>query len=298
MLDVKYASFLQLCKDMNYTQAAEHLNVTQPTVSKHIQRIERDLDVKLFYYDTRNNLKLTQAGQILLVHLGRINQEVHSLKQQLAQVDANLRIGASFTIGNYLLPDILLQTGMNLKHIELTIDTQQALLDKLSNYDLDVLLLTAEPLEDESIHAVEVYQDEIVLACSMHHFLAQQKVPLQQLQEEVFVMREPGSGINHAIDKWLKSVSANLLEANDVQMIGHIEIAKRMVMQRDYLGFFYRVSIEEELAAGKLSQVFIEDMTMQQKFYLVTLERNWNRMQESVSYLQKGFDELMHARRL
>lgn len=111
-------------------------------------------------------------------------------------------------------------------------------------------------------------------------------------------MREPGSGINHAIDKWLKSVSANLLEANDVQMIGHIEIAKRMVMQRDYLGFFYRVSIEEELAAGKLSQVFIEDMTMQQKFYLVTLERNWNRMQESVSYLQKGFDELMHARRL
>lgn len=132
----------------------------------------------------------------------------------------------------------------------------------------------------------------------MHHFLAQQKVPLQQLQEEVFVMREPGSGINHAIDKWLKSVSANLLEANDVQMIGHIEIAKRMVMQRDYLGFFYRVSIEEELAAGKLSQVFIEDMTMQQKFYLVTLERNWNRMQESVSYLQKGFDELMHARRL
>lgn len=91
----------------------------------------------------------------------------------------------------------------------------------------------------------------------MHHFLAQQKVPLQQLQEEVFVMREPGSGINHAIDKWLKSVSANLLEANDVQMIGHIEIAKRMVMQRDYLGFFYRVSIEEELAAGKLSQVFI-----------------------------------------
>ena len=68
MLDIRYKTFLELAKQLNYTKAAKRLNYTQPTVTKHIQYIENRLQVKLVYSQGRE-VKLTHEGILLRDHL-------------------------------------------------------------------------------------------------------------------------------------------------------------------------------------------------------------------------------------
>ena len=64
MLDFRVETFLTVCRTMNYTRAAEELNITQPAVSQHIAHLERDYGVPLFAYRNKK-LQLTDAGALL-----------------------------------------------------------------------------------------------------------------------------------------------------------------------------------------------------------------------------------------
>ena len=64
MLDFRMETFLTVCNDMNFTHAAEHLNLTQPAVSQHIKHLEKTYGTELFIRD-KKKLRLTPAGEIL-----------------------------------------------------------------------------------------------------------------------------------------------------------------------------------------------------------------------------------------
>src|SRR5699024_609074 len=102
--------FKAVAERLSFTQAARELFVSQPAVTKHINELEKQIEQPLFIR-RGNSISLTQAGEILLRYANKIEALYQDLNDDLSllqnQVSGQLRIGASTTIAQYILPPIL-----------------------------------------------------------------------------------------------------------------------------------------------------------------------------------------------
>ena len=142
MFDFRLKVFHTVAKRLNFTKAADELCITQPAVSKHIQEIENYFQLKLF---DRNGtkIKLTEAGEILLEYANRIFTIYSNLEFELNALNqrhnGKLRIGASTTIAQYILPPLLAAFHKKFTDIKVTLlinNTEQIEL-ALQNKDID-----------------------------------------------------------------------------------------------------------------------------------------------------------------
>ena len=122
-MDSKLHTFLTLCQTMNYRLAAEHLHLSQPAVTKQIQSLEQMLQAKLFRYDGHT---LHKTEECLLLERYAISMQYQFEELQLAIADKkrlNLRIGATKTIGDYVLIDAIKEYLSNPNHeLSLVVD--------------------------------------------------------------------------------------------------------------------------------------------------------------------------------
>lgn len=139
MRDFRLKVFQAVAAHLSFTKAAAELFITQPAVTRHIRELEEELGVSLFERKA-NRVQLTQAGEILLAHAGRvadiykqIDFDINQLRQRFAGA---LQLGASTTIGQYVLPPVLAGFYKTYPDVKLSLlngNTQQietALLDK------------------------------------------------------------------------------------------------------------------------------------------------------------------------
>ena len=111
MLDFRMDTFLAVCRCMNFTKAAEELNITQPAVSHHIHYLEEHYQVKLFEYSGKK-IGLTEAGRLLLSAATTMQHDELHLKQALQMSEGGGRrlvFGATMTVGEYVLPEALMR---------------------------------------------------------------------------------------------------------------------------------------------------------------------------------------------
>ena len=103
MLDFRMETFLTVCNDMNFTHAAEHLNLTQPAVSQHIKHLEKTYGTELFIRD-KKKLRLTPAGEILRSALETMRNDENTLKKRMQESIEEKKVltfGVTMTIGEY-----------------------------------------------------------------------------------------------------------------------------------------------------------------------------------------------------
>ena len=141
-MDPKLHTFLTLCQTMNYRLAAEHLHLSQPAVTKQIQSLEQLLQTKLFYYDGHT---LHKTERCLLLERYAISQQYQFEELQLAIADkkrSRLRIGATKTIGDYVLIDAIKDYLSCPSHeLSLVVDNTKHLLQMLDENRLDFAVI-------------------------------------------------------------------------------------------------------------------------------------------------------------
>ena len=106
MLDFRIDTFLEVCRFMNYTRAAQELNLTQPAVSQHIRWLEEQYQAKLFCYENKQ-LSLTKSGELLRSAAITMKQDETYLRRkirQIRQTENDLSFGVTPTVGMYLIP--------------------------------------------------------------------------------------------------------------------------------------------------------------------------------------------------
>ncbi len=122
MLDFRMETFLTVCNDMNFTHAAEHLNLTQPAVSQHIKHLEKTYGTELFIRD-KKKLRLTPAGEILRSALETMRNDENTLKKRMQESLKGKKVltfGVTMTIGEYAIVPAL---SRFVKHIRTWIFT-------------------------------------------------------------------------------------------------------------------------------------------------------------------------------
>jgi DNA-binding transcriptional LysR family regulator len=256
------------------TRGAERLDISQPAASKQVRQLEKALGVHLFDRIGRRVL-LSQAGVLLEEYAGRLFGLAREAEQALADVRAGGRgrlvLGASTTIGNYLLPAVLAEFRRRHPRVELAMEigNTEQVHRRLAGHDLDVAL--SEGLVERDDLVAEVFaRDELVVIASPRHPLAGKgRVSLRALEGEPCVLREPGSG-TRAVEE--QALARLRLPLQAVMSLGSTEAIKRVVAAGVGVAIVSRLALAAECAAGTLAALAIAGLRIERPLYLVRLK--------------------------
>ena len=277
MFDFRLKVFDTVAKRLNFTKAANELNITQPAVTKHIKEIELNLNIKLF---ERNGtkIKLTKAGEILLKYTEEIFSVYQKMEFEIGQLQekqkGTLRLGASTTIAQYVLPPILAEFRKRFPEIQLSlvIQNSEKIEDLLANQKIDIGLIEAQ-IKNRTFHYFPFMKDEIVLVSRQNHSIStKNNIKLDDLKHIPLVFREPGSGTLETIDLALKSKNIKLNELNIEIQLGSTESIKSYVLHSDALAFLSIQSILQELKNQTLTIIDIKNLVIERNFNFIIPE--------------------------
>jgi LysR family transcriptional regulator, hydrogen peroxide-inducible genes activator len=183
--------FLQVAERGNFTRAAQDLRVSQPALSRSIQKLEEELGQPLFERQTRN-LALTDSGNLLQSRARQILTLVDDTKAEITDdgQTGRLRVAAIPTIAPYFLPEVLQTFGKT--HPRATVivqeDTTENLIRALTEGAVDVAIL-ALPLETQYMETEELFEEELLLLMSADHPLtAKKQIRLNDIESLPFVL--------------------------------------------------------------------------------------------------------------
>jgi len=267
--------FAEVAHAGSITRAARRLKVSQPAVSKQISELEERLGVALFDRGARG-VQVTHAGRALEVHARRIFAVEKAAEDELAEMAGltrgRLSIGASTTIGSYLIPGVFgrfhrLHPSVKLElEIANTAVIQTALLE--GHLDLG---LTEGFVPSTALSVEHVASDEMVLIVAPNHPLAATaSVSARQLLHVPFIMRERGSGTRDVIEASLAQLD---IEIEPTMALGSTEAVKNAVAAGLGVAMVSKLTVELELATGRLLTVDVNDLKIRRALHLLRLQR-------------------------
>ena len=245
MLDYRIFTFLKVCETMNYRKTAELLNMTQPAVTQHIHYLENEYQVKLFLYSGKKLIQ-TDKGKELEQYARSVVYNEKKFQEKMRQPEQeNILIGATKTIGNYVLFDTI-ESYLDKEniHFELIIDNTKNLLKRLDARKLDFLII--EGYFDKSQYDYQLFQkEELVGICAKGHPFAGKEVDLESIFSQHFIVREEGSGTRKVFENFLTDQNMNLCLFNRVSVISSLSVIEKMVEKNKGISFVYRVVPEQ-----------------------------------------------------
>ena len=263
--------FQAVSREKSMSATAEKLHITQPAISQTISNLEEELEVKLFERLNRS-LVLTNTGQILLDYSTRILNLVEEAEQTISDISnlekGRLRIGASMTIGTYLLPPILNQFHDQYPELEIKfiIDNTEVIERMVLENEIDLGLVEG-PTPNQNIIRDPFFDDHLLLICPAQHDWAQQEViRAEKLATEPFIMREKGSGTREVI---INTLAQQQLDCNLQHTLNNIEAIKKAVIANIGVSILPKIAIQAELANEELATVKIKNVNFQRKFNFI-----------------------------
>lgn len=258
------ALFQAVARAGSISGGAAAVRVSQPAVSKQIAELEGALGVRLLDRLPRG-CQLTEAGKILADYAHRwhsLEQDaVRAIEEYRGLKRGRLAIGASMTIGGYLLPKVMTEFHRRFPEIELQLEIantqriQQLLLEGVIE-----LGLTEGPLESEELESAVFFQDELVAIAPPDHPLSEKKqVTVRDICREPFILREEGSGTRAVVEQALRRKG---LKIKPLLTLASPEAIKNVVAGGMGIAIVSRLIISLELQAGVLEIIPLKDLTI------------------------------------
>jgi molybdate transport repressor ModE-like protein len=253
---------------------AQRARVSQPAVSKQIKELEEALGVSLLERLPRGTL-LTQAGKILADYAQQMNALEGSAARAIEEFQGLKRgclaVGASTTIGAYLLPQVFGEFHRRHPEVELQMEIantkaiQNSLMEGLGEVGL-----TEGVNETEHFHSEVFHEDELVAIVPRGHpLLKKTSVSARELCNEPLILREEGSGTRAVVERAL--IKRGLL-VNPVLSLASTEAIKRAVIAGVGVAIVSRLTIDCELQFGSLSILQVKDLVIHRPLHLQTIQ--------------------------
>lgn len=267
------AIFLAVAEAGSVGGGAASLHISQPAVSKQLREFEHTLGLTLFDRLPKG-VRLTAAGEQLLGFARRIFATEQAAERALAGMRdlsaGKLVIGASTTIGNYLLPMVLAEYRQTWPGVEILLEiaNTKVIQQKLLDNALD-LGLTEGFVESDELNA-EVFATDVlvVIAAAKHPLMGKRNLTARQLCDEPCILREPGSGTRSVIERILTQRGLNHMPA---MSLGSTEAIKRAVAAGAGISLVSRLAIANELVNGSLVQLKVKDLQVERPLHKVSL---------------------------
>ncbi|GMK38893.1 LysR family transcriptional regulator [Paenibacillus sp. CCS19] len=263
--------FVTAAEQSNFSRAAELLNLSQPGVSLHIRNLENEFGTKLMVRSPKL-VKLTEAGAILYHRAKEILASYEAAKQDIFRlhdrVTGPLHIGASFTIGEYVLPRLLAEFAEQYPQVEmdLTIGNTEEIVQSIRESKLDLALVEGEVTVTDLIITSYMRDEMILVAASSHPLSSLRIVETGLLHDQVWVLRENGSGTRAFSDQFIQQADLRMKRS---YVFNSSQGVKEAVSAGLGIAILSRLVVRRELEAGEMTEIPMKGIRLDRTFSLI-----------------------------
>ena len=272
MQDFRMDTFIEVCQCMNYTRAAEALNITQPAVSGHIRVLEKHYGVWLFRYEGKN-LILTKEGEMLYRAALRMRHDEKRLEEMMHAMEQgrqNWKFGATLTIGQYVLPERISQIVRTHPNLNLTMEVANTrqLLTLLDEGVLDFAFV--EGYFEKQAYEYQLFsREKFVCVTGQAYELPQQAKYMRELFDSTLITREAGSGTREILERFLQEENYSITDFNKVIEMNNMTAIKTLLEDNCGIAFVYETAVHRELERGVLKKIDLKDFTLSHEFNFI-----------------------------
>jgi DNA-binding transcriptional LysR family regulator len=262
--------FSAVATNLSYTKAAEELHLTQPAVSMQIRQLEQQAGLALTEQFGKQ-VHLTDAGTEVYRYARSILQQVDEMDDVLDKLKGfaggRLKI-AAISSANYFAPKLLGTFHQRHPDVSVSMDVtnQKAVLRQVIDNEVDMAIM-GQPPKDSHVEAIAFMENPLVIVAPPEHRLAARKrIALKELEKEVFLTREPGSGTRGAMERFFRQEKLKLTTGMGM---GSLSSIKQGVQAGLGLALLPRDAVRVEMMLGRLVELKIKGLPIQRYWYVV-----------------------------
>ena len=266
--------------EKSFTRAAEILYVSQPSLSKQIKILENRLGVVLLNRE-HNTISLTEGGRVFLQYSERIlalcEESCRALNDVKNGDRGNLTVGASQTIGTYLMPRVLALFAQNYPqiNIKVQVDSTRVITKNIVNRDIDIAVVGGDVPEElkKNLDIENFVEDELILIVPKSHPFALKKhkrIKKDDLYHLNFITLNSTSTIRKFIDNILIQNDIETKQFNIIMQLNSIEGIKTAVSLGLGAAFVSSSAIEKEIKLKTVEIITIENIRITRRLSIIT----------------------------
>lgn len=270
--------FLAVCDTGSTVKASEYLNLAQPTISLGIKEIEKYYRIKLFDRISRS-LILTEAGENFLIYAREINNNFLSLENQIKDYDKTnqLSIGASLTIGIFIIPKIIKEFKIKYPETKLNVVIKDSvsIANLVIENKIDLGFIESDNVGNEfkSLKSTPFYKDRLVLAVSSaHRFANKEIISINELEGEQLILREKDSAGRALIEKVFSKY--NFKESTVWESVSTDAILS-MVSHNLGISILPNSIINNNLSNLNIKQINIDDQEFNRTYLIINHQKKY-----------------------
>ncbi|MCI4667366.1 MAG: LysR family transcriptional regulator [Bacteroidia bacterium] len=275
-MDFRLLVFKKVADHLSYTKAARELHISQPAVSKHINKLEEQFEKALILREG-NRISLTPEGELLLRYANQILDLYKQLSNDFLalndRIPEKIILGASTTITQYILPELLAAMKQINPSVQISLinGNTEKIEQLIESNQVDLGFTEGKP-SNPLLHYEKFRKDEIVLATrSSNRKLKKEELKIEEVKKIPLISREEGSGTRKVIESALAQQGVSSSELNIELEIGSTEGIKTYLLNSDAFAFVSIHSIFHELKANMLKIIDVKKLEIIRDFHYVHL---------------------------
>lgn len=285
-------TFIAVVEENNFTRAGEKINLSQPSVSLHINKLEKYFDETLINRSSKEKkIHITENGKILYMRIKEILKVIEDTKEEFQleknMVTGKVKIGASFTVGENYLPKLIgkIKTNNPFLNIEVYIKNTKEILDEIDRLEIDFAIVEGD--FDKSIYEYKVlHEDEMILACSKQLEEKIEQMKFADMDKLSWVFREEGSGTRATGLEFLKEI--NVLP-KDILVMGSNNSIKEYLRYGLGITFISKLVVCEYIESNYISWIK-QEWSYKRKYYLV--KKKMERKNHKIEVVLKELEDI------
>jgi LysR family transcriptional regulator, transcriptional activator of the cysJI operon len=267
--------FRAVAHHLNFRIAAEELSLTQSAVTQQIKALESEMDVPLFDR-AGGRVSLTPAGAALLPFANRLAALAAEAREAVAAVNGasagRLAMGASQTIGQYLLPRLIAAFLQQNPKVEINVmgGNTQTILEALVEHRVQLCLIEG-PAMRRDVQVEPFMEDHMVCVVPSGHPWADHEIDVNELQQATLVARELGSGSRRIVEQAMLKAGLEVKKLRLLMTFDSTEGLLSAVEAGLGIAFVSRWAVRNQLALGTLKLARVKGLNLVRMFSLATV---------------------------
>ncbi|GIX29134.1 LysR substrate-binding domain-containing protein [Pelomicrobium sp. G1] len=280
--------FESVARHLSFSRAAEELFLSQPAVSMQIKQLENQVGLPLFE-QIGKKIYLTEAGKEIYHYSRAVAQQLSDMEHALNELKGLERGRLAIAVvstANFFAPQLLARFVQQHPGVQvsLSVVNRETVLRQLAENEIDLAIMGLPP-EGLDVRWQPFMENPLVVIAPPSHPLTKEKrIPMKRLAEEVFVIREPGSGTRGAMERFF---AEHRVQLKTSMQMGTNEAIKQAVQAGMGLGVVSYHTIELELETKRLKVLDVVGFPIRRNWYLV------HRQQKRLSKVAEAFREFL-----
>lgn len=286
-------AFLEVARNLSFTEAADALNLTQPAVSVKIKTLEAELKTPLFYRLGRK-IQLTEAGIFLYEEGHKLidieNQLLANIEEIKKGKSGHLKIGYMSDLADEWLPEIIFKYRQQYPDTTiqcLVFESVELLYRALTSSQIDIGISNIDCAEFAEVSASAIATINYALIVALNHPLTKKSwLSLQDLKEEPWVLLPAGSSSRLVFESRLQELGLTLADFPLVEVVDNSALMRTFISQGNYLGFASSLEFRTECQSGRFTTIPLQEFALLNNIF-VLLPRRLNQSANALRERQK-----------